>query len=66
LLDLLINNGIIVDGTGNPRFYGSVGVSEDTVSIFRGALNDVEATRVIDAKRKWSAPGSLMCTPTPV
>ncbi|MDE0720173.1 MAG: D-aminoacylase [Dehalococcoidia bacterium] len=59
MLDLLINNGIIVDGTGNPGFYGSVGVSGDTISIFRGALNDVEATRVIDAKRKVVCPGFI-------
>jgi N-acyl-D-amino-acid deacylase len=59
LLDLLINNGLIVDGTGNPGFYGSVGVAGDTISIFRGGLADLEATRVIDAKIKVVCPGFI-------
>ena len=59
MLDLLINNGLIVDGTGNPGFYGSVGVEGDTIHIFRGALSDIEAARVIDARSKVVCPGFI-------
>ena len=64
MLDLLINNGLIVDGTGNPGFYGSVGVAGDTISIFRGGLADLEATRVIDAKIKVVCPSFIDVQPT--
>ena len=49
MLDLLITNGLIVDGTGNPGFYGAVGVEGETVRILRGDVSLVEAGRVIDA-----------------
>ena len=36
MLDLLVRNGMIIDGTGNPGFYGAVGVEEERVQILRG------------------------------
>ena len=59
MLDLLINNGLIVDGTGNPGFYGSVGVEGETVHVFRGDLAGIEAARIIDAKSKVVCPGFI-------
>ena len=59
LLDLLINNGLIVDGSGNPGFYGSVGVNGETVHIFRGDSSGTEAARVIDATSKVVCPGFI-------
>ncbi len=59
MLDLLINNRLIVDGTGHPGFYGSIGVEGDTVHIFRGDSPGTEATRVIDAKSKVVSPGFI-------
>ena len=63
MLDLLINNGLIVDGTGNPGFYGSVGVEGETVYMFRGDLTGdlagAEAARVIDAESKVVCPGFI-------
>ena len=38
MLDLLIENGLIVDGTGNPGYYGSIGIDGDRVWVFRGSL----------------------------
>jgi hypothetical protein len=55
--DLLIRNGRIVDGTGNPWFYGNVAVSEDRiVSVGPGAK---EAKREIDARGLVVAPGFI-------
>ena len=59
LLDLLINNGLIVDGTCNPGFYASLGVEGEMVHIFRGDLSGTEAALVIDAKSKVVCPGFI-------
>ena len=59
MLDLLIKNGLVVDGTGNPGFYGSVGVEGETIQIFRGDPAGAEAARVIDAEGKVVCPGFI-------
>ncbi len=59
MLDILITNGLIVDGTGNPGFYGAVGIEGETVRIFRGDLSGTEAVRVIDAEDKVVCPGFI-------
>ena len=59
MLDLLIENRLIVDGTGNPGFYGAVGVEGESVHIFRGDWTGTEATRVIDATGKVVCPGFI-------
>ena len=59
MLDLLVNNGLIVDGAGNPGFHGSVGVEGETVHIFRGDSSGTEAARVIDARSKVVCPGFI-------
>lgn len=48
-----------MDGTGNPGFYGSVGVEGETVHIFRGTSSDLEAAQVIDARSKVVCPGFI-------
>ena len=35
MLDLLIRGGLIVDGTGSPGYYGSIGVEGDSLRILR-------------------------------
>ncbi len=59
MLDLLIRNGMIVDGTGSPGFYGAVGVQGDTLHILRGDVSQVEAARVIDAWDHVVSPGFI-------
>ena len=59
MLDLLIKNGLIVDGSGNPGFYGSVGVEGESVHILRGESSYTEAARVIDATSKVVCPGFI-------
>ena len=57
MLNLLIKNGQIIDGTGSPGFYGTVLVEEETVSIHRGDTSNLEAQRVIDATGLVVCPG---------
>ena len=59
MLDLLIQNGLIIDGTGNPGYYGSIGVEDGQVRVFRGAVRDAEAARVIDATGMVICPGFI-------
>ena len=56
--DLLIRNGQVVDGTGNPWFAGDVGVRGDRI-VAVGHLAGASATRQIDAKGLVVAPGFI-------
>lgn len=57
-LDLVIRNGKIMDGTGNPYFFGDIGVRDGKI-VAVGELSDVLAGRVIDASGKIVAPGFI-------
>ena len=59
MIDLLILNGSIVDGTGNPGYYGNVIVEGDRIRVHRGNIGDVEAARVIDATGLVVSPGFI-------
>lgn len=59
MLDLLIVNGTIIDGTGSPGFYGAVGIEGETVSIHRGKVDQLEAARTIDATGHVVSPGFI-------
>ena len=59
MLDLLIRNGLIVDGTGSPGFYGAAGVQGEEVQVLRGDVSEVEAVRVIDATGHVVCPGFI-------
>ena len=54
-----IRGGLVIDGTGNPGFYGAVGVEDERVRILRGDLAGVEAARVIDATGRVVCPGFI-------
>ncbi|MGH9769872.1 MAG: N-acyl-D-amino-acid deacylase family protein [Blastocatellia bacterium] len=56
--DLLIRNGRVVDGTGNPSFVGDVGVRDSKLAAI-GRLANRSATRVIDANGLVVAPGFI-------
>ncbi len=56
--DLLIRNGRIVDGTGNPSFIGDVAVKDKRVAAI-GKLGAVTAARTIDAAGLHIAPGFI-------
>jgi len=56
--DLLIRNGHVIDGTGNPWFAADVAVSGDRVAAI-GDLREAHAKREIDAKGRIVAPGFI-------
>lgn len=59
MFDILIKGGLIVDGSGNPGFYGSVAIKEERLFILRGDVSNVAAERVIDAGGKVVCPGFI-------
>jgi N-acyl-D-aspartate/D-glutamate deacylase len=56
--DLVIRNGKIVDGTGNPWFVGDVAVRGDRI-VAVGRIPAAQAKREIDAKGLVVAPGFI-------
>src|SRR5690348_14478239 len=56
--DLLIRNGRIVDGTGNPWFYGDVAVLRGRI-LAVGKVPQAAAKRTIDAKGLVVGPGFI-------
>src|SRR5215813_10995725 len=56
--DLLIRNGRVVDGTGNPSFVGGVGVRDGRIAAI-GRLANASAARVIDVNGLVVAPGFI-------
>jgi dihydroorotase/N-acyl-D-amino-acid deacylase len=57
--DTIIRGGKIVDGSGNPWFYGDVGIIGDRVAFIGHAAPDVKAKRTIDATGLIVAPGFI-------
>lgn len=59
--DLIIGGGRIVDGSGNPWFYGDVGVVGDRIVRVApaGLLRDAPAGRRINASGLVVAPGAI-------
>ena len=59
MLDLLIVNGWVIDGSGSDGFKAAVGVDGETVRIFRGDVAGVNAARSIDASGCVVSPGFI-------
>ena len=59
--DLLIRNGRVIDGAGNPWYWGDVAVQGDRIAAI-GKMVDAKADRVIDAKGMVVTP--VLSTPT--
>ena len=59
--DLIITNGRIVDGTGNPYYYGDVGVRGDRIATIapRGGLAGASSREKVDAGGLVVAPGFI-------
>ncbi len=58
IFDVLILNAKVVDGTGNPWFYGDVGIEGERIAAI-GKLKGRTAKRVIDASGKIVVPGFI-------
>src|SRR5687767_3755337 len=56
--DLVIRNGRVVDGTGNPWYEGDIGIRGDIIARIAPTIDD-PATRVIDAAGKVVTPGFI-------
>ena len=56
--DLLIRNGRVLDGTGNPWFPADIGVRDGRI-VAVGVLRNATATRTIDAAGKYVSPGFI-------
>jgi len=56
--DLLIRNGHIIDGTGNPWYAADVAITGDRIAAI-GALRDAHAKHEIDAQGRIVSPGFI-------
>src|ERR1700748_160624 len=56
--DIILKNGKIIDGTGNPWFYGDVGIVKNKVMKI-GDLSHDQATKTINATGLIIAPGFI-------
>jgi N-acyl-D-amino-acid deacylase len=57
-LDLLITNGRIVDGSGNPWFRTDIGIKDGRIARL-GRINPTDAAKTIDARGQIVAPGFI-------
>jgi len=58
MLDILIKNGTIIDGTANNRYQANVGITNDKITDIQKDL-DVPAKHVIDAQDQIVSPGFI-------
>ena len=56
--DLLVRNGMVLDGTGNPAVRADVGVRQGEI-VALGDLDSATATRTIDATGLYVVPGFI-------
>jgi N-acyl-D-amino-acid deacylase len=56
--DLIITNGRIMDGSGNPWFYGDIAIRADRI-VEIGALSHTHARKTLDVKGSIVCPGFI-------
>ena len=57
-LDLLIKNGKVIDGTGNPWYKADIGVRDGKIQVI-GKLGNIDAKKTIDALENFITPGFI-------
>ena len=60
--DVLIKNGRVVDGSGNPWFYADIGIKADRITLVGFAPANATAKRTTMPKASSSLPASLTCS----
>jgi N-acyl-D-amino-acid deacylase len=58
MLDILIKNGTVVDGTGAAPFGADVGIAGGRIAVMAKGVSQ-EAARTIDARHLHVAPGFI-------
>jgi N-acyl-D-amino-acid deacylase len=58
-LDLLITNGRILDGTGNPGYDADIGIVDGEIAVINRDLGKTHAERIIDAGGMVVSPGFI-------
>lgn len=58
VFDILIKNGRIIDGSGNPSYWGSVGIHEGRI-VALGRIEGAAAACTVDASGKAVTPGFI-------
>src|SRR5215218_255989 len=56
--DILIKNGRVLDGTGNPWYRADIGIRGDRIAAM-GSLGNATAKTVIDAADRYVTPGFI-------
>lgn len=56
--DIVIKNGFIVDGTGNPGFYGDIAIKDDKIAKIATKIEE-NGERIINAKGMMVSPGFI-------
>lgn len=56
--DVLIRNGLLLDGSGSPAVHADLGIRADTIAAI-GDLHDASGIREVDASGRYLAPGFI-------
>jgi N-acyl-D-amino-acid deacylase len=58
-LDILIRNGRIIDGTGNPYYRADVGIEQGRITCIQKQIDPARADMIIEAKERVVCPGFI-------
>ena len=59
MLDILIQNAQVVDGSGNPGYKSDIGIKDNKIKIFRYKNKSLKAKKTIDANGLILTPGFI-------
>ena len=57
MLDLVINNGTVIDGTGQEKFKANIGIKKDRIKVITSS--NLRGRAVIDARNLYITPGFI-------